>query len=110
MEFAGADACSGGWVVVVVDDAGFVEAFTAPAIEDANVALASRADVGALCVDIPIGIPDAGPRQADVLARRFISPRGSSVFPTPIRAALLADTYAQAREASVAASGKRLSA
>lgn len=110
MEYAGADACSGGWVVVVVDDAGFVEAFTAPTIEEADAALAARADVGALCVDIPIGIPDAGSRRADVLARRFISPRGPSVFPTPIRAALLADTYAEAREASVAASGKSLSA
>ncbi len=110
MEYAGADACSGGWVVVVIDDAGLVEAFTASAIEEADAALAARADVGALCVDIPIGIPDAGSRQADILARGFIKPRGSSVFPTPIRAALLADTYAEAREASVDASGKSLSA
>jgi predicted RNase H-like nuclease len=66
--------------------------------------------VAALCVDIPIGIPEAGSRQADMLARGFIKPRGSSVFPTPIRAALLAETYAEAREASMAASGKSLSA
>ncbi len=45
-----------------------------------------------------------------MLARRFIKPRGSSVFPTPIRAALLAETDAEARAASVAASGKSLSA
>ncbi len=110
MEYAGADACGGGWVVVVIGDTGYLEAFTAPTIEEADAALAARADVAALCVDIPIGIPDAGSRQADILARGFIKPRGSSVFPTPIRAALLADTYAEAREASVAASGKSLSA
>jgi len=110
MEYAGADACSGGWVVVVVNDQGFVEAFTSPGIAEADAALAARAGVAALCVDIPIGIPDAGSRQADILARSFIKPRGSSVFPTPIRAAVVADTYAEAREASVAASGKSLSA
>jgi predicted RNase H-like nuclease len=110
MEYAGADACSGGWAVVVVDGAGFLDSFTASTIEEADTALAARADVGALCVDIPIGIPDAGSRQADTLARSFIKPRGSSVFPTPVRAALLAGTYAEAREASVAASGKSLSA
>ena len=70
---------------------------------------AERWGARAIVVDIPIGIPESGPRLADTEARRFIKPRGSSVFPTPVRAALEAPTYEEARIASVAASGKSLS-
>ena len=34
-------------------------------------------------IDVPIGIPDVGPRRADLLARAFVGPRASSVFATP---------------------------
>jgi predicted RNase H-like nuclease len=45
---------------------------------------------GALvCVDIPIGLPETGARECDRTARqRLGSPRGSSVFPAPIRGVL----------------------
>ena len=39
-------------------------------------------------IDIPIGLPDTGRRQADVLAYTLVGPRRSSVFMTPVRAAL----------------------
>lgn len=40
-------------------------------------------------VDIPIGLPDRGSRTCDVQARNLLGrPRGSSVFPAPIRACL----------------------
>ncbi|SEJ51660.1 DUF429 domain-containing protein [Demequina mangrovi] len=110
MTYLGIDACKKGWVVVVVDDAGWVDAFVAP-----DIAVAERGgitDFGAttMVVDIPIGIPDSGARRADQLSRKFIKPRGSSVFPVPVRAALIAPTYEAARAASIAASGKSLSA
>nr|WP_231640215.1 DUF429 domain-containing protein [Micromonospora sp. NRRL B-16802] len=36
-------------------------------------------------IDIPIGLPDTGRRQADVLAYKLVGPRRSSVFMTPVR-------------------------
>jgi len=43
-------------------------------------------------IDIPVGLPDTGSREADSVARKFIGPRASSVFPCPIRLALEATT------------------
>ena len=62
----------------------------------------NQAPLGLAAVDIPIGLPDTGTRQADVLARRRLGPRASSVFPTPVRDAVAAGTYAEAREVSKA--------
>jgi predicted RNase H-like nuclease len=47
-------------------------------------------------VDIPIGLPTAGRRSADVAARDFVGPRRNSVFLTPVGAALEASTHAEA--------------
>ncbi|WP_169746486.1 DUF429 domain-containing protein [Demequina phytophila] len=107
--YLGLDACKTGWVVAVIDDSGWVDAFVAPAIATAESHGVAAFGAGHLVVDIPIGIPDAGPRSADQIARRFISPRGSSAFPTPVRPALIAPTYEAARVASLAAFGKSLS-
>lgn len=65
--------------------------------------------VGALAVDMSIGLPTAGPRAADRAARRLLGPRRSSVFPTPCRSVLPATDYADACARSREASGKALS-
>ena len=62
-----------------------------------------------VAIDIPIGLPPTGPRQADVLARGQVGRRASSVFVTPIRAALLATTHAEASALHRSATGKGLS-
>ncbi len=62
-----------------------------------------------VAIDIPIGLPTTGPRTADVLARRLVGRRASSVFSTPIRAALEAATHREATALSVAATGKGIS-
>jgi predicted RNase H-like nuclease len=63
-------------------------------------ALVARAVAGgrldAVGIDIPIGLPDAGRRRADVLARTEVGARRSSVFLTPVRPALLAADHASA--------------
>lgn len=69
--------------------------------------LLDQADV--ICVDTPIGLPLAGPRAADRLAREFIRPRGSSVFPAPIRGLLGCSDYREACAISQAKQGKKLS-
>ncbi len=49
-----------------------------------------------VAVDMPIGLPDRGRRQADILARVAVGPRRSSVFMTPVRAAMEASDHASA--------------
>src|SRR3712207_4654239 len=54
---------------------------------------------------MPIGLSDDGVRLCDVRARDLLRPHGaaSSVFPTPVRAVLSTDDYAEARALSRAA-------
>ena len=105
MTLLGLDGCKGGWVGALLSASGTVSWHFLP---DLRAALALGASV--VAVDIPIGLPDAGPRRCDQLARARLGPRGSSVFPAPVRAVLAARTYAQARTLSVAAHGASLSA
>lgn len=92
---AGVDACRGGWVAIALEDGQFADSLLATTFAQLLRTLADAAAVG---VDIPIGLPSEGVRAADLAARAFVGPRRSSVFPTPSRAALVATTYAEARE------------
>ncbi|RPF26695.1 DUF429 domain-containing protein [Georgenia muralis] len=80
-----------------------------PTITDVVLAAQREGQIDVVAVDIPIGVPEHGPRQADVLARRVVGPRRSSVFPTPVRAALEAADYAAAVLASRDLTGVGLS-
>ena len=102
---AGVDLARGGLAVVVLEDNRVVDAYRCEAFADALLV-----DAEIVAVDIPIGIPESGTRRADEEARKFVGPRGSSVFATPIRAALEAATYADARGVATAATGRSLSA
>ncbi|MFW2513698.1 DUF429 domain-containing protein [Demequina sp. SO4-13] len=109
MTVVGLDACKGGWVAVAINDESFAEAFIAPTLSAAERIARERWSINTVVVDIPIGLPDAGPRAADIEARKFIGPRRNSVFPTPVRAAVESDSYLAASAASLAACGKRIS-
>lgn len=103
----GVDGCAAGWVgALLVGDR--VELDVAPTV--AELVARARVHPTVVGVDIPIGLPDAGPRQADLAARREL-PRGrkSSVFPTPVRAAVSATSHPEANAAQRAATGKGLS-
>jgi predicted RNase H-like nuclease len=91
---AGVDACRGGWVAIVLGAGQFADSLFAATFAQL---LGRLEDARAVGVDIPIGLPSEGVREADVAARAFVGPRRSSVFPTPPRAALVAATYAEAR-------------
>jgi predicted RNase H-like nuclease len=95
----------GAWAVVVLEGSRVVDAFRCDTFAEAL-----SVDAAVVAVDIPIGVPDLQPREADAEARRFVGPRASSVFTTPIRRALEAATYAEAREVASALTGKSLSA
>jgi predicted RNase H-like nuclease len=105
LRVVGVDIAQGGWAVVVIEAKRVVDVFRCETFADALVV-----DAAAIAVDIPIGIPEAAPRAADLAARRFVGPRGSSVFPTPVRRVLEAPSYAEARELAVQLTGKSISA
>ena len=105
----GADVCRGSWAGIMWDGVtinGLFASTIAELVEAANAV----GVVEVVAIDIPIGLPDAGPRPADEEARAFVGPRRSSLFPTPIREALLEPDYKAARAVSLKLTDKSLSA
>ena len=105
----GVDATKNGWVVArATPDLSEIGLFLVPELEPLFWRVIR--DDGLLAIDIPIGLPDAQPRTCDGVARRALGqPRGTSVFPAPMRPTLKATSYAEACELSQAASGRKLS-
>lgn len=61
-------------------------------------------------IDIPIGLPDDSTRRCDQEARDFLSPeRHYSVFNSPIREAVYAESYEKACDVNEEKTGKRIS-
>jgi len=102
---AGVDACRGGWLVVA-DGPDGLRRGVFPRFGEVIDWLAEDAVVG---VDIPIGLPEAGPRACDRLARGLLGPRRSLVFPAPLRAVLAARDYAEACTLRSRIEGRRMS-
>ncbi|MFL6059714.1 MAG: DUF429 domain-containing protein, partial [Marmoricola sp.] len=101
----GVDACAGGWVGVCLRPGDPPAVLTGAGIAALGELARTTGPVSVVAVDIPVGLPDAGSRQADALARAELPGKGSSVFTTLTRAAYQAETYAEAREANIAATG-----
>ena len=106
----GVDGCPAGWCAVLVDMNG-IEAPRVDIYEDFQSLLEAGAQV--IAVDMPIGFEDqpgpAGMRACEREARTLLGPRRSSIFPSPLRPALIAEDYAQALALNRAAGGKGLS-
>jgi predicted RNase H-like nuclease len=98
----GVDACKTGWIAVAVDDAGVLTAHYLPGITSLP---ATVPDASVVAIDIPIGLPESGRREADLAARSRLGARRNSVFFTPPRAAVEAATHAEATAASVRLTG-----
>jgi predicted RNase H-like nuclease len=95
----GADVCAAGWVGVVLRDSSIC-AVVHDEIAGLVALAAASGPLDAIAIDIPIGLADSGPRQADRLARKAAGPRRSSVFATPVRRALMEPTYQDALKRS----------
>lgn len=108
----GVDGCRAGWIGIALSQQAAaipVRAYCAARISDV---VAEASQDGALAVtgiDIPIGLADAGHRQADLLAREAVGPRWPSVFLTPVRAALEAGDYPAAAAVSRQLTGDGIS-
>ena len=93
MAAVGVDACKRGWVAVVLREGNPMGVHFLPTIGDITD---SVPDADVIAIDIPIGLPDAGRRQADLAAKAMLGQRQNSVFMTPVRAALAAPSHAAA--------------
>src|SRR5262245_55258929 len=101
---AGVDGTRGGWVAVLCeDDLSRPHALCL----DRLSGLPRRLRV--VAVDIPIGLSQSGPRQADRLARKALGARRTSVFPTPVRPVLGASSWKEACVRNELADGRRVS-
>ena len=110
MRVLGVDGCPGGWAVAELDvECGQVVAIRREVSIGTVIGAVAADEVAVAAIDMPIGLPDTGPRACDREARRLLGRRGSSVFPTPMRVTLEADGYSRACELSFAACGKKLS-
>ena len=104
----GVDACKSGWIGVALSE-GTVSAYAAAEIGGLVEEAAADGPLAVIAVDIPIGLPDTGRRQADVLARKAVGPLWPSVFMTPVRPALEAPDYATATDLSRRLAGEGIS-
>jgi predicted RNase H-like nuclease len=103
---AGADGCRKGWICVLRDPGG---AIASRLFETARALLDQDPRPALLAIDVPIGLPDAGPRLCDLQARRRLGPRASSVFPAPIRPLLAAASWQEACAIRERIEGRRIS-
>jgi len=128
----GVDVCRGAWVGILLDPdphplgdgtgdgerdvssaarVGLVHGLFAERISDlvAEARCLAPGDLAVVGIDIPIGLPDVGRRQADGLARALLGPRAASVFPVPVRAAVEEPDHARASALNVASAGVGIS-
>ena len=105
---AGLDGCRAGWFVTVSDcELADPDCFVATDIESAMAGLVGAVSIA---IDIPIGLPDSGPRSCDLQARSMLPrQRKSSVFPAPIRPVLAAKSHAEASGIRQSIEGKGMS-
>lgn len=80
------------------------------AVDVAVAAALADGPLDAVGIDMPIGLPDTGQRQADLLARDALGPRRSSIFVTVTRAALAGSTRAEADALNRAHGGQGVTA
>lgn len=100
----GVDSCPFGWIAIINDDLGkdYKIVKTFPEIfENLN-------DEAWCLVDIPIGLTN-NYRECDRIARRILGKRSSSVFSTPVKDAVYAETYEEAKQLNFKLTGKYIS-
>lgn len=104
---AGADGCRAGWFRASRELGSGALRFDR--IERAADLLRRPPRPRVLALDMPIGLPEGGPRECDRQARVCLGPRRSSVFPVPIRPALRARSRAEASAITRRRDGRRVS-
>jgi predicted RNase H-like nuclease len=106
MRVLGLDVWAKGWVSVELHDGRFAGARVGT---DLSALITAAGRVWCIGVDIPLGLRNAGLRQADAAAAALLGPRRASVFPTPPRPAVDETTYPAAAARHAELTGKGLS-
>lgn len=102
----GVDGCNGGWIAAS-RERGVIRCRRIARLDELFLAAPPP---GVVAVDIPIGLPERGSRACDVAVRELLGqPRGSSVFPAPLRALLAARSHEEASQLRERIEGKRIS-
>lgn len=104
----GVDGCRGGWVFISKDlETGAISWHSS---QSADELLTIRPFPHFIAIDIPIGLPECGPRHCDLEARRLLGrSRSGSVFTAPIRPVMEAVDYRQACQIRLQIEGKQMS-
>lgn len=107
MTVFGIDGCKGGWFYIGLGS----DKTTFGITKSIEVLIEQQGAAARYYIDIPIGLIDEGAeRRCDAEGRKLLGPgRGSSVFPSPTRAAVYSDTYTEASALNHAATGRKLS-
>jgi predicted RNase H-like nuclease len=93
----GVDGCSAGWVGALLEPgAPRPRIVVAPTIAELVAMVRESTRIRVVGIDIPIGLPDSTIREADVLARRALPGKASSIFSTLTRSAYAAPTRLEA--------------
>lgn len=107
MRLAGVDGCPAGWICVIKDwNTGAIMAVVCRG-SDHLLQVIKQCEL--VAIDIPIGLSEKGPRACDQAARQILGKRRSSIFPAPIRQALVADSWEQACEITTRVDGRKVS-
>lgn len=85
----GVDGCRGGWIAAVINR-GKVKIERYTNIKDI---IEKNSSFNELLIDMPIGFPSGiDDTRPDAVARKIVSPRGSTIFSTPCRDTVYADS------------------
>ena len=106
MQYIGVDSCKKGWFVVALNvslnwEVGIYESF--------DKVVSKYSNFENLLIDIPIGISSNGNRACDVLTRKCLGRRGTSVFTVPCRRAIYSDSYEEACMVNQEVNNKKIS-
>jgi predicted RNase H-like nuclease len=103
---AGVDGCRGGWLGVVEVGDG---AFAVGVYDGLDHLLRHHPTLEVIAIDIPIGLTTFEPRACDLETRRALRPRGSVVFPAPLRQVVAEASYHRAMALNLSINQKGIS-
>ena len=105
----GVDGCKSGWIAITLDTNSW--AITHTLHPDGLTLFDANRKSRVIAIDIPIGFTERGARECDQMARSLLGrPRSSSVFPAPIRLALVARNRLEADRITRDADGRGVGA
>ncbi len=103
LKCVGVDGAKSGWIAVWRSN----DALRYCVYDSASLLIGAHSEAKVMGVDVPIGLPESGSREADVQARRFVGGRRAcSIFSSPVRGILDSATQPEASKRHRAIDGR----